>query len=139
MRPAAFIPFVIACGGGGGESGDDGPPIPACDVTHFAAAPTDFVLPGVGAEAARTPFAQIADSESVIGMLDANRLSVIAYATIGSFATGARARTEPMPGVAYPLVPPVSMTPLRRPAASLDAIHMNAPRPPKLARYQPVC
>jgi hypothetical protein len=44
-------------------------------------APIDFVLPGVGAESTRTPFAQIADNESIIGMLDANRYSVIAYVT----------------------------------------------------------
>jgi hypothetical protein len=77
MRSVLALGLLAACS----SSGDDGPPVSACDVTHFAAAPADFALPAVGAEATRTPFAQIADFESIVGMLDPNRNSVISYAT----------------------------------------------------------
>lgn len=50
--------------------------------------PVGSALPGVGAEATRTPFAQLADNESIIGMLDANNYSVIAYATTDLLADG---------------------------------------------------
>ncbi|MBA3503505.1 MAG: hypothetical protein H0T65_24295, partial [Deltaproteobacteria bacterium] len=85
MRLPVLFLVLAACGtSGGGDdtSGDDGPPVPKCDVTHFEATARDFALPVVGAEATRVPFSQMADNESIIGMLDANRYSVIAYATM---------------------------------------------------------
>jgi hypothetical protein len=48
----------------------------------FAATPTEFALPDVGAAPGTTPFAQLADNESIIGNLDSSTFSVIAYSTL---------------------------------------------------------
>jgi G:T-mismatch repair DNA endonuclease (very short patch repair protein) len=58
------------------------PPPSSCAVTHFDGSAADFSLPDVGAASDRAPFPQVADAESVIGMLANGDLSTIAYATL---------------------------------------------------------
>ena len=84
MKRGPLFLMLAACGAGGGDdtSGDDGPPIPKCDVTHFAPIHGEFALPNVGADANRVPFAEMFNSNAVIGMKDPETLSVIAYATL---------------------------------------------------------